>query len=121
MDPDLRARVRRAGLRVAVVPGVCHFHPMPPTVGSLIRMAFRDGAASATVQRRFPDLAIDTPDTHLPAAPRNVGLPRRIVRAVARLAIAALTLRFFRVLYFSCYACGYLWGRGGSLPPARQA
>src|SRR5260370_37141998 len=47
VDPELRHRVRQAGYRIAVVPGAGHYHPMPRSLRGLLRMAWRNGAASA--------------------------------------------------------------------------
>ncbi len=115
-DPAFRVRVRAAGLRVALVPGVWHYHPMPPTIGAFVRMAWRNGLGSARLYRCHPALAYETPANYLETDIRNIGLPRRAIRGVARLFAAALLLRPFLFAWQLLYVLGYVAGRLLPLP-----
>ena len=58
-DPDLRRRVRRAGLRVVVAPRSWAYHPGPRNLTELLRTSYRKARDSRWVSRRYPELAID--------------------------------------------------------------
>ncbi len=116
-DPDLRYRVRAAGKRVVMVPGVWAYHPMPPTIGALLRIAWRNGIGAARTYRRFPGLIYDAPPHGERGTVRNVGLPRRVLRGCGRLLLAAVTLRPFLLVFQALYMAGYAAGRLLPLPP----
>jgi len=58
-DPDLRDRVRRAGLRVAVVPRTWAYHPGPRSLRELLGISYRKARDSRWVARHLPGLALD--------------------------------------------------------------
>lgn len=116
-DPDLRARIRRAGLRVVIVPHTWAYHPMPPTLRGLLVGGFHKGVASARMHRWFPDLVYETPEHGAGGPTTAIGLPRRAVRSLGRFVRAAVTLQLLGVVYRALYILGYGLGYLGPLPP----
>ena len=111
VDPEMRDRVRAAGLRVAVAPGVWHYHPMPSTWRALLRMARRNGAASAASQRDNPEVCLYNPDGHVAEFEAQSAPWRRKLRASGRLLGALSHGRIYGAAWELTYAWGYLTGR----------
>ena len=106
VDPELRHRYRLAGLRIAIAPGVWHYHPMPKNWRALWDMAYRNGYSSAFAQKHFPDTVLFNPEGHVDEfEPR----PSRISRFLARLKglMSALVLGRWGG---ACYDLAYAWG-----------
>jgi glycosyltransferase involved in cell wall biosynthesis len=112
VDPELRHRVRGAGYRIAVVPNCWHYHPMPASLGALLAMAWRNGAASAYARRHFPEAVLDNPGGHVARFAPRLPFRQRILRSAGRLASDTVTGRWYGTLY----ALAYL---GGTLRAAR--
>jgi hypothetical protein len=106
VDPELRYRVRQAGYRIAVVPRAWHYHPMPGSLRALLRMAWRNGTASAYARRHFPATVLFNPDGHVAEFEAAPPLSRRVVRNVGRLLGDAFTGRFYGVMYGLLYGAG---------------
>jgi GT2 family glycosyltransferase len=107
-DPDLRARVRGAGRRVAVVPGTWAYHPPPASLGAMARSAWRGGRGAAWVRRHHPDLAYDVPEGPFAGMSRVRRLPYRVARFAVRVAGALVRGRVLLVASDLAYAAGYL-------------
>jgi hypothetical protein len=109
-DPDLRHRVRRAGLRIAIAPNSWGYHPMPGTLTGMLRMFFRNGMGSCWVQRHFPELAFHDAEDHTTPFRARTSRGCRI----AGFAWGQLgNLARGRVFYFTArlgYAAGFLYG-----------
>jgi len=103
--------VRQSGLRVAVAPGVWHYHPMPATWRELLRMAVRNGAASARAQREHPEHVLFNPEGHVGEFDAQVPGWRRKLGALSRLAGAAVRGRIYGAAWELAYAWGFLTGR----------
>jgi GT2 family glycosyltransferase len=110
VDPELRYRVRQAGYRIAVIPKAWHYHPMPVTVRALLRMAWRNGTASAYARRHFPAAVLFNPDGHVGEFEAAPPLSRRIVRNVGSLLRDVSTGRVYGVMY------GLFYGAGAVMP-----
>jgi glycosyltransferase involved in cell wall biosynthesis len=108
VDPELRHRVRQAGLRVAVVPGAWHYHPMPQNLAALWRMAWRNGFASAFAQRHFPDTVLFNPEGHVAEFDARPSLARRFLRRATELLGRLARGAHYGVVYDLAYALGYL-------------
>jgi hypothetical protein len=113
VDPELRYRLRQAGYRIAVVPDAWHYHPMPGSLRGLLRMAWRNGSASAYARRHFPATVFFNPDGHVAEFHATTSLSRRVVRNVGRVLGDASTGRLYGMLY------GLLYG-AATLLPTRQ-
>jgi GT2 family glycosyltransferase len=110
VDPELRNRVREAGYRVAVVPNAWHFHPMPATLRALLRMAWRDGAASAYARKHYPETILFNPDGHVDKFEVRRSFPKRVANNLGRMARNALTGRWYGMMYGLVYACSNVIG-----------
>ncbi|MGC8669515.1 MAG: glycosyltransferase [Chthonomonadales bacterium] len=110
VDPELRHRVRQAGYRIAVIPNAWHYHPMPATLRQLLRMAWRNGAASAYARRHFPDTVLYNPEGHVGAFEARRSLARRVAGNAGRLLADLATGRWYGLLYGLAYAAGNLLG-----------
>lgn len=106
-DPDLRARVRRAGRRIAVVPGTWAYHPPPSSLAALVRSAWRGGRGAAWVRRHHPDLAFDVPEGPFGGQTRLRHLPYRLARFALRVAGALVRGRTLSLIADLAYAAGY--------------
>ena len=110
VDPELRHRVRQAGFRVAVVPSVWHYHPMPANLKSLLQMAWRDGTASAFARRHFPETILFNPDGHVGEFQARRPFILRICNNIGRLLKNIATGRAYGTLYGIVYAGANLVG-----------
>jgi len=110
VDPELRHRVRAAGYRVAVAPQVWHYHPMPATMRELVRMAWRDGAASAYARRHFPETILFNPEGHVAEFEARQSFPRRVINNLGRLARNAITGKWYGMTYGLVYATSNIVG-----------
>ncbi len=110
VDPELRNRVRAAGYRVAIVPNAWHYHPMPATMHALIRMAWRDGAASAYARKHYPETILFNPDGHVDQFEAHRSFPKRVADNLGRTARNAMTGRWHGMMYGLAYACSNVIG-----------
>jgi len=116
-DPDLRHRVRMAGLRVVVVPDTWAYHPMPQDRPGLWRMCYNKGRDSAWVQNHFPDLVfeLDSGARREFAAVRSI--PYRAVRTLGQIVLSLWeghwTRLFARTAWLWGIAAEQLWYRRG--------
>lgn len=111
LDPDLRVRIRQAGYRVVLVPNTRVYHPFPETLGKFMRLFFRNGYGSAYIQTFHPEINYDTDE----AVDSRKFVPKRsfayrLLRFPLRLLQSLVSLRFIRLLGYSVYALGYVWG-----------
>lgn len=111
VDPEMRHRVRQAGYRIICVPGVWHYHPMPSTLKALLRMAWRNGAASAYARRHFPETVLYNPEGHVGEFKAQVPLAYRVLRHAAGLARDVVTGRWYGLLYRTIYGIAALFPR----------
>lgn len=110
VDPELRHRVRQAGYRVAIIPRAWHFHPMPSTLKALLRMAWRNGTASAYARKHFPETILFNPEGHVGEFQAKVPLWKRALRAGGRVAGNLVTGKWYGLLYNATYALGAVVG-----------
>lgn len=106
VDPELRHRVRLAGYRIAVVPQQWHYHPMPASLKPLVRMAWRDGIASAYARRHFPETILYNPEGHVAEFDAQPSFPRRIARNLSGLVRDLLQGHWYAALYGMAYIAG---------------
>ena len=107
LDPYLRETIRQLGYRIVVVPGADYSHWPPPTLRKLLAQFFRNGIASAYVNRHHPEWAIETPADHGPFRPRVPRL-QRLLRFPVRLTQALATGKPIWFLCQIAYAAGFL-------------
>ena len=106
-DPEFSLRVRNKGLRTVIVPQTWFYHPLPENLAELLRLHYRNGAATSYVDRRYPGLNIDIDPRgveHKAEAKRKV---YRLFRFVGSIIGALLGLRFLLVMAKIAYAAGY--------------
>jgi len=116
-DPDLRYRIRQAGYKVAIAPNSWAYHPLPKTLGKLLKMFFQNGMGSSWVQRHYPELAFRDSENHTtPFRPRN-SLPFRIISSLLILLKCIVRGHLFyffsRVIYAMGFVYGVLSGKSG--------
>jgi glycosyltransferase involved in cell wall biosynthesis len=112
-DPDLRHRVREAGLRVVIVPDTWAYHPVPESPSDFWAMCRRKGRHSAHVQVMHPELVLE-----LDAGDREEFPPRRtFAYRACRFGFMVMskivTGQFVFVMARLCYAIGYIGHRLG--------
>jgi len=110
VDPDLRHRVRQAGLRVAVVPHAWAYHPAPANLGALVRYGFKKGAFTAWQYRFARELMYDCPEGHVGRFRAQTSLPYRVLRKGARFLGLLFALRPLGAIYEVAYLFGYVNG-----------
>ena len=108
VDPELRHRYRQAGLRICIVPGVWHYHPMPACWRALWKMAYRNGYSSAFAQKHFPETVLFNPEGHVDQFEARPSLVSRVTRRGLGLLRALLGGRWGGLVYDVAYAAGYL-------------
>lgn len=109
VDPEMRHRVRCAGLRIVVAPRVWYYHPMPANVNALWRMYFRNGQLSAEAVWRMPSAALENPDGHVSQFVARRSTLYKAGRHVGRFFFRLLMLRWIGVVSQSAYLAGYTW------------
>ena len=109
-DPELRARTRKAGYKIVVVPNTWIFHPPPPNLPSYLRMSFRRGIGAAHDFWNYPHLIYETPPSgvktfvpHRPFLYRAIRFIIQNIEAIINLKLIFLTVRL-------AYGTGYLVG-----------
>lgn len=110
VDPELRNRVRLAGYRIAVIPNSWHYHPAPGNLRALLRMAWRDGAASAYARKHFPETILFNPEGHVGEFEPRRSLPQRIMRNAGQLARNTVSGKWYGTAYGVVYACSNIIG-----------
>ncbi len=111
LDPDLRVRFRKAGYRVVLVPDTWVYHPLPPTLRKFMRLFVRNGYGSAYAQVFHPEINYDT-DEKIDSkefVPKRPFL-YRILRYPFRLLKSFVTFQWIRLLGYTVYVFGYIWG-----------
>jgi len=88
-DPEFSYRVRKNGYRTVLVPQTWCYHPVPKNVKELARLHFRNGKATAFVDKYYPELNIDLD-------PKSVIYPSEYRNRVYR------GLRFARSFFDAC-------------------
>jgi len=111
VDPELRHRTRQAGYRVVVIPQSWHYHPMPRSLKALLRMAWRNGAASAYARKHFPEAVLFNPEGHVADFEARSPLASRALRNVGRLLLDIVRGRWYATAYGLIYAGGNLLSR----------
>lgn len=109
LDPYLRRGVRRLGYRVVVIPDAWIHHLLPSTLCGILRQHFRNGVGSAYVKKFYPEFVIDQALDHAREAPRESGLPLRVLRYAGRLLLACVALRWIYLGTLVAYGLGYAW------------
>ena len=113
VDPELRQRIRAAGYRIAVIPQAWHYHPMPHSLPALLRMAWRNGAASAYARRHFPDTVLFNPEGHVAEFDARPPLASRVLRNAGLLLSDTMRGRWYGTLDGLTYAGANLLSRAG--------
>ena len=108
-DPEFRDRIRRAGYKIVIVPHSWFYHPVPGTFSQLMKMAFRNGRASAYGQRVRPDLVFETPEKHVGGTVKTHHLAIRTLRFVWRVTKSLVTFQWIQVSANIVYFTGYAW------------
>ena len=109
-DPDLRYRIRQTGYKVAIAPNSWGYHPMPKTLGRLLKMTFQNGMGSAWVQRHYPELAFHDSENHTTPFRFKTSLPFRIVTSFLNFLKSMVRGRLFYFLSRISYAMGFSYG-----------
>ncbi|HPN84970.1 MAG TPA: hypothetical protein PK821_06500, partial [Victivallales bacterium] len=107
-DPDLRHRVREAGLRVCVVPQCWAYHPMPENFSKLIKLAFIKGKNSALTRKTHPHLVLDLDAGNRKSFPAKRGFVYRIARFCVSILKSLICMRLYFASYLISYAVGNL-------------
>lgn len=109
-DPDLRARLRRMGRSVVLVPRGSIGHPPPGDLRALLRTARRNGSGSAQVARLFPGYSLPTASDHLTEAGDSRSTLQRAIGYLKRATRALGERKFLRIAYEAAYGAGWLEG-----------
>lgn len=108
VDPEFRQRIRANRQRVCVAPRSWYYHPMPKTWSELLRMAYRNGASSAYVQRHYPDLVFFNPEGHVSNFEAQPVFRQRLQWRVTRWYEALCQGSFALIAYDLAYLVGLL-------------
>lgn len=111
LDPDLRYRLRSMGYKVMLAPNTWVYHPLPGTLGKLIRTFFRNGMGSAYCLKYQPELIYDTDEVlELNSFKPKIPFLFRIFRFPMRLIKSLAEFKFLRFLAYCVYAFGFYYG-----------
>jgi GT2 family glycosyltransferase len=109
-DPDLRYRVRQAGLQVVVIPNTWAYHPAPHDMGSLLNYAYKKGGYTAWQYRFAKDLMYDCPDGHMGDFQASTSLAFRVARKALNVLREIVQLKPLGLVYDLTYTAGYMVG-----------
>ncbi|MEW6027536.1 MAG: glycosyltransferase [Planctomycetota bacterium] len=109
-DPEFRARLRKAGYKIVVVPQTWVYHPPPKNLISFLRMSFQRGKGAAHDWWHYPDLIYETPPAAAQTFVPRRSLPYRVLRAVIQNISAVLKLKLIFLSVRISYALGYALG-----------
>ncbi len=116
-DPDLRARLRKAGYRIVIAPRTFIYHPVPENWRGLVNKAYKNGMASAWVFKNYPELVYEAPEENQGAGGRGQGAEEykksfveRWARRFYDLLKSFLTGKWLRGCYDAAYIAGYMRG-----------
>lgn len=110
-DPDFKARIRKAGYKVVVVPHTWAYHPAAKNLSVLLKRSFQAGKDSAWVAKYHPDLVYESSRHGLDKT--FVGkrpLIYRVFRGSYLVFESILRFRFLFLVSRVVYMCGYLNG-----------
>jgi glycosyltransferase involved in cell wall biosynthesis len=110
LDPYLRSRFRRAGLRVVVVPGAYYTHLPPPTFPKLLKQFYRNGKQAGFCNKFFPEWLIETPDDHVREFVERRSFLYRAARYAVSMLRNSLSGRWIYTGAYIAYAYGFVWG-----------
>jgi cellulose synthase/poly-beta-1,6-N-acetylglucosamine synthase-like glycosyltransferase len=108
VDTEFCARLNCQGHKVILVKNTWIYHPCPGNMAVLIKMAWRDGSATAYVDKFFPGLNYDIKDTNSPEKLHQASLWFRIARYAIVLAVAAVTIKPLLLVYKIFSGLGYV-------------
>jgi len=109
-DPDLRYRIGQAGYKVAIAPNSWGYHPMPKTLGKLLKMFFQNGMGSSWVQRHYPELAFHDSEDHTSHFRPKTSLPFRILTSLLDILESIVRGHLFYFFSRISYAMGFAYG-----------
>ena len=81
---------------------------MPKNLASLLRLAFRNGHASAFAQMHFPSTTLDNPEGHVAHFTDRVPLHRRMLRRARGVLLRFTRWEWQGIAYDLAYATGYV-------------
>lgn len=109
-DPDLRARVRKTGYKIVVVPDTWVYHPPPRNLSVYLRFAFQRGKGSAQDFCRYPNLIYETPPGLLTTFIPQRRFTYRVTRAFCQGLWSLVNLKFIFLFVRLSYGLGYAHG-----------
>ena len=109
-DPDLRHRIRKTGLKIAIVPDSWGYHPVPGSLIKLLKTFFINGMGSSWVQRHYPELAFHDSEDHTKHFRAQTALSFRMMAFWGRLLKSVLHGHIFYFLARISYALGFGYG-----------
>jgi len=111
VDVEFCQRIKTQGLRIVLVPQTWIHHPPARNLLELVRLSFRDGTATALVDRAFPEFNFDVGTTPLITDLQQKSSGGRAARFLKGILQALVELKFLRLSSKIVYAVGYFWGR----------
>ncbi len=109
-DPEFCSRIRKKGYRTVIAPATWFYHPVPKSWGELMRLHYRNGTATAYVDRYYPESNVDLNPRGIDKAAKPKSKGYRILRFCRMFFSALFRLKFLLVLAKLSYAWGYLRG-----------
>ncbi len=115
-DPELSFRIKNNGYRTVLAADACFFHPVPGNLADLMKISWRNGAATAYVDRFYPRLNIDLdPKGIIPKAePKSKSY--RLRRFALMFFKSIFCFQIILLVHKSVYALGYLWQSFRGMP-----
>jgi GT2 family glycosyltransferase len=111
LDPDLRFRMRQKGYKTVLAANTWVYHPLPGTIGKLIKTFWRNGMGSAYCLKYQPELIYDTDEAlEMKSFRSRIPFLWRIFRFPMRIFKAAVELKFLRFLAYCVYGIGFYYG-----------
>ena len=108
VDPELRARLRKRGYPILLLPDTFFFHPLPKNLKELIEYSYSRGAGAAYGQRYFPNLRYEVPAFGKELQKEKRPFLYRLFRNLSVLGLALLTFKWLRLTDELSYGVGFV-------------
>jgi len=110
IDGEFSHRIRKHNYRVVLAPKTWIYHPAPRNLLKLIGISFRNGKATAFVDKYYPELNFDLGTKNIILALSRKSKKYRLWRFVKEMAQGIISLKLIKLISKIAYIIGYING-----------
>ncbi len=109
LDGELCHRIKKHGYRIVLVPKTWVYHAPPKNMFELIKLSFRNGRATAFLDRNYPELNFDIEEDITTSSLERKSKLYRLWRFVRNVAGAIIFIEPINLLSRIVYSIGYFY------------